>query len=492
MRNNKKQFLHLWVKVGLILTLTLLTLAPAAVGLAAPEQPGGVLSPQGQSTLGDYVWHDSNLNGWPDGGESGIDGVLVRLWLDDGDAAFEPGGDDTFQGQMTTGDNPSTPPPAIEHGWYDFPVTAGGNAYWVEIADSNFAPGGVLEGYVLTSAGTKGPEPMWVYLPDTIMDYDEADFGYYKFGSIGDTVWNDANGNGQQDEVAGYGINGVTVELYQGTCPPSGLPYSTTVTAGDGGYDFTMLLPGDYCVEVDETSPALAGYEFIAGAQSGPEPHDVSLGLGEDYDDADFGYAGRGTIAGIVWYDWNENGTQELPEEGIVGVTVTLYADLNYNGVPDAGEYVSDTLTVADGAYAFYNLLPGRYLVVEENPPEYESSTPDILVVQLIVVGPSGSDVDNNFGDLAWAGLGDFAYNDDNGNGVQDPGETSGIPGVGLHIEGVDLYGDPFSVYTDTNASGAYLQGELIPGTYTVTVVFTPTGYILTSDPVASAVLGDC
>ena len=583
----------------------LLALILATAGLAALEQPSNALSPQGQSTLGDYVWYDTNLNGWPDAGESGIDGVLVKLWLDDNDGVFEPGGDDTLWGSMVTGDNPGTP--ETEHGWYDFSVTANGNAYWVEIDDSNFAPGGVLEGYVHTSAGTKGPEPMWVYLPDIVMDYDEADFGYalagidlvkvagdapdgeteyiptpgavvtYTYtvintgetylsnivvtddngtgdpgddfqvcsipgplapgasqqcswsgyvgadrtnwatavgnptdsggndlpgddasdsddavvvvlGSIGDYIWNDANGNGLQDEGSGYGINGVTVNLYQGACPPSGSPYATTVTTGDGGYDFTLLPPGDYCVDVDESTLA-PGYNFIPGTQSGPEPHDVSLGSGEDYDGADFGYAGRGTIAGIVWYDWNENGTQDLGEDGIEGVTVTLYIDLNYNGVPDAGEYLSQTLSIADGAYTFPGLLPGRYLVVEDNPPGYESSTPDVLVVQLIIVGPSGSDVDNNFGDLAWAGLGDFAYYDANGNGVQDPGETTGIEGVGLLIEGVDVLGQPFSAYTETNPSGEYLVGELVPGTYTVTVIVTPTGYVLTSDPVATTVL---
>lgn len=37
-----------------------------------------------------------------------------------------------------------------------------------------------------------------------------------------------------------------------------------------------MLPPGDYCVDVDESTLA-SGYEFIPGAQSSPEPHDVSL-----------------------------------------------------------------------------------------------------------------------------------------------------------------------------------------------------------------------
>ena len=68
--------------------------------------------------------------------------------------------------------------------------------------------------------------------------------------SVGDYVWNDANGNGLQDEGAGYGLNSVTLNLYHDDGdgvfePGSDDSYITsTVTAGDGGYTFENLWPG--------------------------------------------------------------------------------------------------------------------------------------------------------------------------------------------------------------------------------------------------------
>ncbi|HEY53886.1 MAG TPA: hypothetical protein G4N94_10555 [Caldilineae bacterium] len=132
-----------------------------AAGLTVFASPGGV------STLGDFVWFDENGNGVkdesPEWGNSGIDGVLVNLYLDDADGVFEPGTDDTLTKQMTTGDNPGTT--EVERGWYDFTEIGDHLGWWVEIPDSNFDHGGPLEGYEYTgnnaSNAYNGPEPRY-------------------------------------------------------------------------------------------------------------------------------------------------------------------------------------------------------------------------------------------------------------------------------------------------------------------------------------------
>jgi len=180
----KRQLASPVVYLLLAAMCALLALILTTAVLAAPRESSGPVAPQGESTLGDYVWRDQDVDGVQDVNEQGIDdGVLVKLWLDDGDNAFDPqpGGGDIFQGQMLTGDNPDMA--GTQHGWYDFKVTAGGNTYWVEIDDSNFAPGGKLYRYVYTgdlaSENYSGPEPRMVYMgPDPIMDYSDADFGY--------------------------------------------------------------------------------------------------------------------------------------------------------------------------------------------------------------------------------------------------------------------------------------------------------------------------
>ena len=77
--------------------------------------------------------------------------------------------------------------------------------------------------------------------------------GFLARASLGDFVWNDINANGIQD-AGEPGINGVTVELFNG----SGTSQGTTTTAGGGLYSFTGLIPGDYYLVF--TTPA--GYSF--------------------------------------------------------------------------------------------------------------------------------------------------------------------------------------------------------------------------------------
>ncbi len=307
--------------------------------------------------------------------------------------------------------------------------------------------------------------------------------------SIGDYIWNDANGNGIQDEGAGYGINGVTVRLYKDDGDNTFEPgtddtlVATQVTAGDGAYDFTMLHAGTYWVDVDETSTALAGYTFISGSQSGPEPHLVTVNYGDDYNNADFGYAGKGTISGTVFYDWNKNGSQDAGENGIGGVEVCLYKDVNGNGQFDAGTdtKVSCQNTASDGTYAFTDNLPGKYLVVETQPSDLQDTTPNVRAVTLVVVGASGSDTDNNFGEIVYVRIGDFAWIDSNGDGVQDAGETSGVPNLPIHITGVNAANATVDITVTTSITGYYMVDNLLPGTYTVTAPASFSGFVRTS-----------
>ena len=102
-------------------------------------------------------------------------------------------------------------------------------------------------GWALTS----GNEPKTVTVTEG-QKYDTADFGYWETGkfSIGDRVWYDLNGDGAQDDGE-PGINGMTVNLYEGACGAGGLLKAWRTTFGDGAYLFNKLPAGVYCVDVD-------------------------------------------------------------------------------------------------------------------------------------------------------------------------------------------------------------------------------------------------
>jgi len=323
-------------------------------------------------------------------------------------------------------------------------------------------------------------------------DQDSVYFTCVLPASIGDYVWNDADGDGLQDVDEGGdsqpdGINGVTLRLYRddgdSVFEPGAddLLTATQVTAGNGAYSFTLLPPGSYWVDVDETSPALAGYFFIAGSQSGPEPKLVSLSAGQNYTTADFGYAGKGTVSGVVFYDWNSDGSQGLNEAGIDNVEVCLYRDSDGSGDYSAGDQQQGCQqTASGGGYSFTGQLPGRYFVVQTQPGGLQSTTPNIRTVDLIVIGPGGSSTDNNFGEIVYVKLGGFVYVDSDGDGVRDPGENTGLYNVPLQITGADVAGNSVGV-NQTSVAGDYLASGLLPGTYTVTAPSLANGYQRTS-----------
>ncbi|GAB2560969.1 SdrD B-like domain-containing protein [Leucobacter ruminantium] len=84
--------------------------------------------------------------------------------------------------------------------------------------------------------------------------------------------------------------------------------------------------------------------------------------------------------------------------------------------------------------------------------------------------------------------IGDFVWNDLNGNGVQDAGEP-GIAGVPVRLTGTDVDGNAVSLQTTTDANGKYLFAELASGDYRVTFDISGlAGYVFTqkgagSDP---------
>jgi hypothetical protein len=90
----------------------------------------------------------------------------------------------------------------------------------------------------------------------------EITFGSYQPATLGNFVWNDADGNGTQD-AGETGIANVTVNLLtpgsDGTCNTSddGFVKSTT-TGADGKYKFTSLAPTTYCLQF----VAPGGYDF--------------------------------------------------------------------------------------------------------------------------------------------------------------------------------------------------------------------------------------
>jgi len=184
-----------------------------------------------------------------------------------------------------------------------------------------------------------------------------------ELGSIGDTVWLDADGNGWMNGSEA-GIAGVRVFL---TTPGTAGAVETTTDA-NGKYLFADLVAGSYDVAVDITTAPADTTLTTVGAFT------VALAAGDDFKDADFGFNGGAVLATAaigdqVWMDDNLNGVFDAGEDVLPGVTLSIFDTVNGT--------TQTTVTGASGQYLFAALTAGNYevSVITTTAPESTSLT---------------------------------------------------------------------------------------------------------------------
>src|SRR5205807_1395286 len=92
----------------------------------------------------------------------------------------------------------------------------------------------------------------------------------------------------------------------------------------------------------------------------------------------------------------------------------------------------------------------------------------DAFAAITLAAGVNGAN--NNFGELLPASLSGFVYDDNNNNGLFEPGlDEAGIPGVTVTLTGTDDLGAISPATATTGGTGLYAFGGLRPGTYTLT-----------------------
>ncbi len=292
---------------------------------------------------------------------------------------------------------------------------------------------------------------------------------------IGDRVWNDLNGNGVQDGGE-PGLSGVQLYLDDNLNGVLDGGEATAISDGTGAYQFGSLLLGSYQVAVNGASVP-AGWVLTTAN----DPTALTLNTGELRSDVDFGFQQQDAFIGdFVWNDLDGDGVQDAGEPGLSGVRVFL--DANLNGVFDGGE-IAD-LSDGSGAYQLTNLPAGVYSVkldVATRPAGFVQTTADPVSVTLA----AGEDFNNaDFGlQQQNAFIGDFVWNDLNGDGIQDAGEA-GQAGIAvfldLNLNGALDAGEPVDV---SDGAGAYAFTGLPAGSYSVRLDLStvPANYTVTT-----------
>lgn len=303
-------------------------------------------------------------------------------------------------------------------------------------------------------------------------------------------VWTDINFNGIQDGGLEVGIAGVDVDLFldannDGFADTPGVPLSTVVTDPAGMYSFDAVL-----------TPLVVGNGYmltftqpIGWTNTMASPQDIGSDLTDsDIDqvllsipsnmytgvtlDFDAGFLSPQSVMGTAFIDKNGDGINESINM-TESVTVELIDCLSGAVLNDINGLPLSQATVG-GTYNFMNIVPPREYCVRFTLMAGSNFVPTTFDNSNIDVSTTDSDIDrttfttNAFTILpdafapyqADAGyydpieIGDFVWEDLDGDGVQDPGEV-GLGGVTVEIytsagvlaTGAD--GNPLTTVTD-------------------------------------------
>ncbi|MBL4660891.1 MAG: DUF11 domain-containing protein [Alcanivoracaceae bacterium] len=309
------------------------------------------------ATIGNRVWLDLDNDGIQDANEDGIANRNVQL--------TPPAGVDIGAGigqPITTVTDTD--------GNYIFKDIPLGNGYVVTVTNP---PGSLVQTY--DEDGVLSAHMTTLNLTSANEEYLTADFGYFPVpGAIGDFVWEDVNGDGQQDPGE-VGIANITVYLcLTGVTPCDAVnAISTVVTDNTGRYFFTGLnqtIP--HVVEVDATTLLATGHvqtgdpDGIGAPDNQTTVPSLNTSAGVNLN-ADFGYqapaTGHSDIGDTVYLDVDGNGVQDVGEPGVPGITIQLFKDTTGNSIPDTS--VASLVTDNNGLYLFPSLVNGEAYSVQ-------------------------------------------------------------------------------------------------------------------------------
>jgi hypothetical protein len=352
--------------------------------------------------------------------------------------------------------------------------------------------------------------------PNFGVDLNNNDFGYIRAISLGDFVWIDE----EQPAVAGHGVQqasgnrplpGVAVLLYAGT--GSTTPQFRTTTSATGRYSITSfdtdLVPGTtYVIAVPTTDAAVTSRMLttVSPTQGGNVTLDsngvfdatrgesratlVAPAFGTTDLTIDFGFVEpppRGvTLGNFVWLDTDNDGRQDAGEPGVPQATVLLCTPntpcTSGNGL------VMSTATDNTGLYRFNNQDPridafpintdfvirlaansgplqGTRTALPNNLGADDDNDSDGVLSGSNVDAPVNSGPDGtvnlrtDFGFIRLE-VGNFVWEDENGNGVQDAGEA---PIANVVVQLRDLTTNSVVHTTATDASGEYYFSTMAP-----------------------------
>ena len=269
-----------------------------------------------------------------------------------------------------------------------------------------------------------------------------------------------ANSQGVAETDAG--LAGVTVELFENGVNTG----RTAVTNSAGAYSFTGLDQSEYSVQV--VAPTGYAYDTVVGTNSNAAidsitnisgaTANVATVAGENTPNQNAGLFQLGSVSGEVFFDQNDDGTEDGTDAPAAHVTVKL---INSQGV--VVQTIETNATTNAVNYKFNDVVPGEYSVQVVSPTGYIVSP----VGTSTAVGAVNS-VANAAGDIN--GINVYSGQNAGGNneGLANPATITGM------------------AFFDGQCDGLYHVGDAGIAGVTVNLIDTTTGQtvqtVLTND----------
>lgn len=323
-----------------------------------------------------------------------------------------------------------------------------------------------------------------------------------------DVLVRDAIPSGFTLNLASVSVTGATLDADTSTTSQldlklSGLPLGSSATI-----TFTVTIAADPALvgtTVDnnarvywDTQASESTNTVLAGGVDGDAdrdygatgPDEIFSANSQDAQDTERISIAANTLTGVAYQDVNADGDYDAGTDTLLdGVQITLTGTLAADGSP-----FTATATSVGGVYIFNNLPAGTFTLTETQPTGYVDaaetvgtlfggSVSTVLDSNTItdVVIPSGSvnATGYNFGEVLGSSITGSVFVDANNDGVRT-GEA-GLQGVAVELTGTDLLGESVTLSGTSLADGTYVFGggqTLRPGTYTVTELAQPAGYL--------------
>lgn len=442
------------------------------------------------------VFQDRNDDGIQQSGETGIEGVEIRI------ASLQTSTGKTISRTTRTGRDGSYQFLALPPGTYS--ISEVQPVEYFDGKDSVGKVGDQLRGAasvndVLTSiqlrSGERGTQYNFAEIPPASIA------GQVEIGLPGYPCFT-------TDPAGKQPLAGVNLSLVNS----KGETVATAITQADGSYRFDRLPIGLYAVIESQPQDLIDGGsragtvdgKTVGNAVSGTRIESIELWGGDEAQNYDFCERLPSSLSGNVYADLNEDGDRDPSDPAIAGVALELLNDRN--------EVIATVTSDAQGHYRFTGLRPGTYTVREQQPMGYfqggqsagslggDASGRDRI--QAIAVRDGQAGIDYDFREVPPTSIAGRVFQDGDALVTPDGQPPASLVGIrdgwytseDLPISGVQLElrradGSPLSeddvlpgvsvaggVRTTTDAAGRYAFTGIRPGSYQV-IESQPAGY---------------